>query len=60
VSFCSEHYLIKPGSDNFFLLRHSTGHKPKGYEIDVPIVYTDYGRVALRELPKAFEKKTFD
>ena len=25
-----------------FLLRSSTGHKPAGTEIDVPIVYADY------------------
>lgn len=38
----SEQYLAKPGSNQFFLLRHSTGHMPHLDEIDVPLVYADY------------------
>ena len=30
------------GADKGFLLLHSTGHKPAGSEIDVPIIYADY------------------
>jgi hypothetical protein len=41
-SLCSETYLATPGTNNYFLLKHSTGHKPHNSEIDVPIVYADY------------------
>jgi len=41
-SLCSEAYLAQPGTNNYFLLKHSTGHKPHNSEIDVPIVYADY------------------
>ncbi|WP_372757399.1 glycoside hydrolase family 88 protein [Mariniflexile sp.] len=36
----SENYLS--GATNDALLLHSTGHHPKGTEIDVPIIYADY------------------
>jgi unsaturated chondroitin disaccharide hydrolase len=42
ISLCSDKYLAAAGTNNFFLLKHSTGHKPAGTEIDVPIVYADY------------------
>lgn len=35
-------YMAKKGTSKGFLLLHSTGHKPGGDEIDVPINYTDY------------------
>lgn len=35
-------YLAKVGENGGFLLKHSTGHKPAGREIDVPINYADY------------------
>jgi alpha-glucosidase len=41
-SLCSDDYLARPGTNNYFLLKHSTGHKPHRSEIDVPIVYADY------------------
>jgi len=41
-SLCSESYLAQPGTNNCFLLKHSTGHKPHNSEIDVPIIYADY------------------
>jgi unsaturated chondroitin disaccharide hydrolase len=41
-SLSSEEYLAKTGTNNFFLLKHSTGHKPKNSEVDVPLVYADY------------------
>jgi len=41
-SLCSEQYLAKAGTNNYFLLKHSTGHKPANSEIDVPIIYADY------------------
>ncbi|HYG39511.1 MAG TPA: glycoside hydrolase family 88 protein [Cytophagales bacterium] len=41
-SLNSEEYLAEPGTNGFFLLKHSTGHKPHNSEIDVPIVYADY------------------
>ncbi|MEP2024184.1 MAG: glycoside hydrolase family 88 protein [Reichenbachiella sp.] len=36
----SDDYLSR--DQNPALLLHSTGHKPKGKEIDVPIIYADY------------------
>jgi unsaturated chondroitin disaccharide hydrolase len=36
----SKDYLS--GDANQAILLHSTGHKPKGSEIDVPIIYADY------------------
>lgn len=41
-SLCADKYLAEPGTNNFFLLKHSTGHKPNNSEIDVPIIYADY------------------
>jgi hypothetical protein len=36
-------YYLSPKGENFgFLLTESTGNKPRGYEIAVPIVYADY------------------
>jgi unsaturated chondroitin disaccharide hydrolase len=35
-------YQAPLGADKGFLLLHSTGHKPEGSEIDVPIIYADY------------------
>jgi unsaturated chondroitin disaccharide hydrolase len=35
-------YLANPGENNYFVLKHSVGHKPAKSEIDVPIVYADY------------------
>ena len=42
TSLCSEQYLAIAGTNNNFLLKHSTGHKPANSEIDVPIIYADY------------------
>lgn len=42
LSSLSKHYQAKPDSARGFLLLHSTGHKPAGSEIDVPIIYADY------------------
>ncbi len=42
INNLSKSYLVKPGTMHGFLLRSSTGHKPNGSEIDVPIVYADY------------------
>lgn len=35
-------YRVPVGQMHGFLLKSSTGHKPAGTEIDVPIVYADY------------------
>ena len=35
-------YTARPGTNGGFLLLHSTGHKPAGSEVDVPIIYADY------------------
>lgn len=37
-----DHYQAPVGSNQGFLLLHSTGHKPGNSEIDVPINYADY------------------
>lgn len=42
VENLTKSYLVAPGSMHGFLLRSSTGHKPGGTEINVPIVYADY------------------
>ena len=41
-TLCSDAYLAKAGENGFFLLRHSTGHKPENSEVDTPISYADY------------------
>jgi uncharacterized protein YyaL (SSP411 family) len=41
-SLSSDAYLAKPGTNNNFILMHSTGHMPNGSEIDTPITYADY------------------
>ncbi len=35
-------YKAELGKNNYFILMHSTGHKPGNSEIDVPLVYADY------------------
>jgi hypothetical protein len=42
ASLCTDEYLAAPNSNNFFLLKHSTGNKPANSEIDTPLVYADY------------------
>jgi len=41
-SLSSSAYLAAPGENGGFLLKHATGHKPAGKEIDVPLNYADY------------------
>lgn len=41
-SLSSDRYLNAAGSAHGFLLSHSVGHKPKGSQVDVPIIYADY------------------
>jgi uncharacterized protein YyaL (SSP411 family) len=38
----SDEYLAQEGEQYGFILRHSTGHKPKNSEVDVPLTYADY------------------
>lgn len=38
----SEKYLAKSGGNAGFILKHSVGSIPHGFEIDVPLVYADY------------------
>jgi rhamnogalacturonyl hydrolase YesR len=42
TSLSSPQYMAKPGTNNGFILMHSTGHKPAKSEIDVPLIYADY------------------
>jgi hypothetical protein len=41
-SLASPAYLAAQGENGGFLLKHATGHKPAGKEIDVPLNYADY------------------
>lgn len=41
-SLSSPQYLAKPGTNEGFILMHSTGSLPHGSEIDVPLNYADY------------------
>lgn len=41
-SLSSEAYFNKQGTNKGFLLKHSTGSKPKNSEVDVPLIYADY------------------
>lgn len=41
-SLCSDTYLSAPGTNHYFLLKHSVVNKPGGKGIDVPVIYADY------------------
>jgi hypothetical protein len=41
-SLSSPEYLAEPGTNGFFILKHSVGAKSLGSEIDVPLNYADY------------------
>ncbi|MEI6866694.1 glucuronyl hydrolase [Flavicella sp.] len=58
-------FLSEGGSNNGFLLKHSTGSKPGNSEVDVPLVYADYyyiesllRRKNLIKIKKYMKKKT--
>lgn len=42
LSLAGDEYLSAEGSNSGFLLKHSTGNKPRGGEVDVPLTYADY------------------
>ncbi|MFB9054221.1 glycoside hydrolase family 88 protein [Formosa undariae] len=42
TSLSSKKYFSEIGTNKGFLLKHSTGSKPKDSEIDVPLIYADY------------------
>ncbi|MDP4722647.1 MAG: glycoside hydrolase family 88 protein [Akkermansiaceae bacterium] len=42
LSLSKAPYLAEPKTNGGFILTQSTGHLPKGSEIDVPLVYADY------------------
>jgi predicted deacetylase len=42
ASLSSPEYLAQPGTNNYFLLKHSVGNFPMGRGIDVPMANTDY------------------
>lgn len=42
VSLSSPAYKAKVGTNNFFILKHSVGHKPARSEVNTPIIYADY------------------
>ncbi len=41
-SLSSERYQAAYGTNGGFILKHCTGHKPAGSEVDVPLSYADY------------------
>jgi peptidoglycan/xylan/chitin deacetylase (PgdA/CDA1 family) len=41
-SLSAAEYLAEPGTNNFFLLKHSVGNHPRGRQIDVAIANADY------------------
>ncbi|NCP05092.1 MAG: glucuronyl hydrolase [Flavobacteriales bacterium] len=41
-SLSSDNYFNIQGENKGFLLKHSTGSKPKNLEVDVPLIYADY------------------
>lgn len=52
-SLTSPAYLAETGTNNNFILMHSTGHYPNNSEVDVPLTYADYYYVeALLKLKK--------
>lgn len=52
-SLTSPAYLAEPGTNQNFILMHSTGHLPGNSEVDVPLSYADYYYVeALMRLKK--------
>lgn len=62
VNLSSDAYKAKVGTNNNFILMHSTGHKPGKSEIDMPLVYADYyyleGLLRYRALIKKKLNKT--
>lgn len=53
----NSNYKVQEGDMKGFLLLSSTGHKPAGSEIDVPIVYADYYYLEALLRKKAIEDK---
>jgi len=41
-SLSTERYLASVGTNNHFLLKHSVGSIPHGFEVDEPLIYADY------------------
>jgi len=41
-SLSSHEYKAQLGKNNYFILKHSVGHKPAKSEINTPLVYADY------------------
>jgi len=57
-SLTSPEYLAEKGSNQFFVLKHSTGHLPGNSEVDVPLSYADYYYVeALLRMKKVIGNK---
>lgn len=52
-SLSSSEYLAEVGTNEYFILKHCTGHLPGNSEVDVPLSYADYYYVeALLRLKK--------
>ena len=57
-SLSSPEYLAKPGTNGYFILKHSVGNFNKKSEVDVPLTYADYYYVeALLRLKKIQDEK---
>lgn len=60
-SLSTDEYRAQPGSNGYFILKHSVGSIPHGAEIDVPLVYADYYFLeALLRYKKIIEKKSMN
>ncbi|MDA3823185.1 MAG: glucuronyl hydrolase, partial [Bacteroidales bacterium] len=55
-SLSSDNYRAELGENNHFLLKHSVGHLPNNYEVDVPLTYADYYFVEALVRLKLLEK----
>ncbi len=56
-SLSSPEYLAETGTNQYFVLKHSTGNLPQNSEVDVPLSYADYYYVeALLRLKKIIER----
>jgi unsaturated chondroitin disaccharide hydrolase len=55
---CSSAYAAASNTNGNFILKHCTGHKPAGTEIDVPINYADYYFIEALLRLKALDEST--
>ncbi len=42
ITLSSPDYLAEPGTNGYFIIKHSVGNMPRNSEVNVPLTYTDY------------------